>query len=636
MFRGKIVSTFLEFETKKFLITLFVIVLLVCIPQINVTSYLQSTITTKFILFVYFCAVLFGISSFWILKSQVTILSLSRLDIVLVALLIYIVTNRYLFQTNYSFSIRYIELLGMGFLYLIFKTLDIKAFYWLLLAIVISGIIQAVYGNLQLLGYYSSNHSGFKLTGSYFNPGPYAGFLTSVFPIALGLYLFREKVISSLVLFDASKKRGLILNTTTKLLFEYVPLLGIISIVLIIPATQSRASWLAVLISSLLLFEPRYHIIKMLFKQLNKVKKIILIAGSILIMGAALFGVYYFKKGSSDGRLFIWKVTTEIIKDNPFFGVGFDRFKAHYMNYQAHYFSEHGETQEALVADNTYYAFNEFIQFITEQGVFGFIILTLILYYIIKTSARKENQELSVILKISLLSIGVFAFFSYPMEILPIKLIMLVSLAGLALLDQSKIKLSHFKISSPIEIALKTSVIGSILLITVFCFNYVNRLDASFKNWKFAQSSYQYGDYESAIEEYEDAYPELKNNGEFLMNYGKALSVYKQNRKAVEILEQAKTHLNTTIIETALGDTYKNIKQYKEAETAYKHAANMIPSRFYPFYLIAKLYDESGQKEKAVVMAKNILEKEIKIPSTAIKEIQQEMKNIITKNELFN
>ncbi|WP_187269363.1 O-antigen ligase family protein [Algibacter pacificus] len=505
------------------------------------------------------------------------------------------------------------------------------------MAIVISGIIQAVYGNLQLLGYYPSNHSGFKLTGSYFNPGPYAGFLASVFPIALGLYLFREKVINSLVLFNASTKRDLILNTITKLSFEYVPLLGIISIVLIIPATQSRAAWLAVLIISLLLFELRYQILKTLFKQLTNLKKAILIAGSVLIIGISLFGIYHLKKGSSDGRLFIWKTATEIIKDNPFFGVGFDRFKAYYMNYQAHYFSEHGETPEALVADNSYYAFNEFIQFITEQGVFGFIILILILYFIIRTPARKENQELSVILKISLLSIGVFAFFSYPMEILPIKLIMVVLLAGLALLDQNKImRFQNIKIAFPLKFVLKTSMVACIIIITVFSFNYVNRLDASFKNWQLAISSYQYGDYESAIQEYEEAYPKLKNNGEFLMNYGKVLSVYKQDKKAIEILEQAKTHLNTTIIETALGDAYKNIEQYKESEIAYKHAANMIPSRFYPFYLLAKLYEESNQKEKAVTMAKTILNKEVKIPSTAIKEIKTEMKHIITKNELFN
>ncbi|WP_161785315.1 O-antigen ligase family protein [Jejuia pallidilutea] len=504
------------------------------------------------------------------------------------------------------------------------------------MAIVISGTIQAVYGNLQLLGYFPSNHSGFKLTGGFFNPGPYAGFLVSVFPIALGLYLFKEEVVNRLQ-FDMENKRFLHVNTFIKYAVEYIPLIGIISIILVIPATQSRASWLALTISSSLLLVLRYEILKKLFNHLSKLKKVVLVTTVILIIGVSLLGVYHFKKGSSDGRLFIWKVSTKMINDNPLFGVGFDRFKAHYMDYQANYFAINGETQEALVADNTYYAFNEFIQFVVENGVIGVFLFISVLYVIIKFSSAKENNYLSTILKTSLLSIGVFAFFSYPVQILPIKLIIVVLLAALSKLGQNKIKpFINFKIGTRIKLTLKAFVIGGVLTTTIFSFKYIYKLNTGFKNWQLALNSYQYSDYESAIQEYEAAYPELKNNGEFLMNYGKALSIYKQDKKAIQILEKAKTHLNTTIIETTLGDAYKNIKQYNEAEIAYKHAANMIPSRFYPPYLLAKLYDESGQKEKALVMAKTILEKEVKIPSTAIKEIQQEMKHVITKNKLFN
>ena len=344
----------------------------------------------------------------------------------------------------------------------------------------------------------------------------------------------------------------------------------------------------------------------------------------------SLLGIYHFKKGSSDGRLFIWKVSTEIIKDNPVFGVGFDRFKGHYMNYQADYFLKYGETKDALVADNTYYAFNEFVQVITENGIVGFILIIFVIYYIVKTTALKENNYLNTIIKISLLSIGVFAFFSYPMEILPIKLILVVLLASIAKLDQNQIKLlQSFKTNSSIRLALKTLVGVGILITIFFSFKHVNKLKTSFKNWELALNSYQYGDYESAIQKYEEAYPEFDKNGEFLMNYGKALSIYKQDEKAIQILERAKTYLNTTIIETALGDAYKNQKRYKEAEIAYEHAANMIPIRFYPLYLLAKLYEENNETEKAFDMANTILDKDVKIPSTAIQEIQAEMKNII-------
>ena len=57
----------------------------------------------------------------------------------------------------------------------------------------------------------------------------------------------------------------------------------------------------------------------------------------------------------------------------------------------------------------------------------------------------------------------------------------------------------------------------------------------------------------------------------------------------------------------------------------------MNPSRFYPKYLLAKLYDETGQSEKAVFIANELLQKNVKIESTAIEEIKTEMLEIIKK-----
>lgn len=56
----------------------------------------------------------------------------------------------------------------------------------------------------------------------------------------------------------------------------------------------------------------------------------------------------------------------------------------------------------------------------------------------------------------------------------------------------------------------------------------------------------------------------------------------------------------------------------------------MNPSRFYPKYLLAKLYNETGL-EKAVFTANELLQKQVKIKSTAIEDIKEEMKNIIEK-----
>ena len=172
----------------------------------------------------------------------------------------YITINRYLIQSLLGFSIRYIELLGLSFLYLVLRSISLKNYPWLLLTIVLSGIIQAVYGNLQLFGYYSSNHSGFKMTGSFFNPGPYAGFLVSVWVVALGMYLFKDTLISRMLLQINTKI--IVLNKLIKYIFEYIPILGLISIALVLPALKSRASWIATIIATGVLLELRYHFVK--------------------------------------------------------------------------------------------------------------------------------------------------------------------------------------------------------------------------------------------------------------------------------------------------------------------------------------------------------------------------------------
>lgn len=119
--------------------------------------------------------------------------------------------------------------------------------------------------------------------------------------------------------------------------------------------------------------------------------------------------------------------------------------------------------------------------------------------------------------------------------------------------------------------------------------------------------------------------------GDFLTNYGKALSMAGKHQKAIEVFQQATTYYPNTIVYTALSDSYKETGQIKKAETAYLQSWHMNPSLFYPKYLLAKLYDESGQNEKAVFTANELLQKQAKIESTAIEEIKTEMLEIIEK-----
>jgi hypothetical protein len=54
------------------------------------------------------------------------------------------------------------------------------------MAFVVTGLAEAVWGLMQLYGFSASQHYLYKTTGSFFNPGPYSGWLATVFPMAPG------------------------------------------------------------------------------------------------------------------------------------------------------------------------------------------------------------------------------------------------------------------------------------------------------------------------------------------------------------------------------------------------------------------------------------------------------------------
>ena len=74
-----------------------------------------------------------------------------------------------------------------------------------------------------------------------------------------------------------------------------------------------------------------------------------------------------------------------------------------------------------------------------------------------------------------------------------------------------------------------------------------------------------------------------------------------------------------------LGKNYQALKQYDRAEKAYVQAAHMIPHRIYPLYLLALLYREMGDMEKARDMARQVIQKAPKVMSDAVKEMKAEL-----------
>ena len=658
---------------------LLLFILLLALPSINMDSLMNGTQSGKSIFFLYSVTI---ISALWIIRfwlnQELIKIKLSTIDLLLATVVLYILLRNN--REELVHSLLFIELAGLSILYFISRQQTHQGYLMVLLALVAGGLVQAIYGNLQLWGYFPSHHGIFKMTGSFFNPGPYSGYLAAVFPVSLGFYLFnisvsvptQHPIITKLNSYSIRVKTFFKKIPFSNRLFynngkgEYTSekqverpantyyytlksfaLISIISMCLVLPASRSRAAWLAVVISSSYLLWIKYLPLRQLKARVNTPAKRFLLVSSLVILLISIgSGLYYFKKGSADGRLLIWKVSAEMIKDKPIFGHGADKFAANYMNYQAAYFKPNPDVPEAIHADNVTYAYNEFLKLTVENGIVGLLLALGVIWglFFWKSKKSEEGRRQKLINPIllaargGLLSILVFALFSYPSDILPIRMLLVLFMAMVASHQRSLFRLGR-KETAPLpsqrEVFAGTAVLYAALAVALVAVypasQYLTRQYQAYQSWKDASDIYNVGAYPECLDDFELAYPHLKTNGAFLVQYGKALEMAEKYESSITILNQAKGNLNNTILYTCLGNNYKALGRNAEAEQAYLHAWNMAPARFYPLYLLAKLYDETGQQEKAAVMAKEVMEKEVKIESTAVEEIKEEMRKIIGK-----
>lgn len=86
------------------------------------------------------------------------------------------------------------------------------------------------------------------------------------------------------------------------------------------------------------------------------------------------------KMDSSLGRIHIWKLSLRLLTNQTFWqGIGHNQFNVHYNHLQASHFEETGiASKEALLANDGYYAFNEFIHWGIELGWWAGVLLLLI------------------------------------------------------------------------------------------------------------------------------------------------------------------------------------------------------------------------------------------------------------------
>jgi tetratricopeptide (TPR) repeat protein len=151
----------------------------------------------------------------------------------------------------------------------------------------------------------------------------------------------------------------------------------------------------------------------------------------------------------------------------------------------------------------------------------------------------------------------------------------------------------------------------------------------AYRYWNLLTSDLRSGNCNDILPEYEMLYEKLRHEKTFLSEYARCLSTAGYYEQGNTVYKQYLLHSADPEIYIAMGNNYKSMGDSEQAEKSYIHALHITPNRHYPLYLLMILYRETGQNDKALQTAQNLLEKQVKIPSQVIRKMKEEAKKII-------
>lgn len=494
--------------------------------------------------------------------------------------------------------------------------------------LVLIAVLEGMIGGMQLYGFSASNHGLFPMTGTFFNPGPFGGFLGMLFPLALYQFLHfsnKENRLRSLL----GKRKAVWMAYTT----GWLSFVCIVVSVLVLPASMSRASWLGLFAGSLwvmMQYEPIQSRVRSWRKSIPIGKWLYALLILLCVAGGSL--LYFLKPHSVDGRLLMWKQAFFTLIGHPF-GVGLGKYGAAVAQTQAAYFeSGRAVAGEVDRADAPFFAFNEFLQIGVESGFLALILLLLLLFVSFRSARRSGRHGVFG----SLLSLCVFASFSYPFNVLPFLIVFVFLLAMSQPVTESlptSIGFMRGKKSRSFQwghsMSFGLSILSAVLVLTIV-FNRYEYYKA-YKEWANCKLLLENELFLDASEKFEPLVPYLGDDTNFLYDCARACSESKDYAASNEFLKKAMQFSGDPMMLNLYGRNCVSLKQYQAAELYFKKAYQVIPNRIYPLYLLGRLYFQTEQYVEAKRIADKVFAHKILVPSRAIDEMKDSLKTMLKK-----
>lgn len=439
-------------------------------------------------------------------------------------------------------------------------------------------------GFMQLAGREASRHHLFDVTGTFFNPGPYAIFVAVVLAVSVAWWYRHGEAF-------AGRGRWIRVGAWS------VAAVAVFCFPVLV-ATWSRTAWVAVAVAAACLLWKAHR------------RMVLWGMGVAVCAGVA---AYFLKQGSADGRLLMTMVAGRAWAGEWLCGHGLGGYAQAYGAAQEAFFAVRSGSPLSVVAGSPEYAFNGVLGVGVEQGVLGAVpALVLGLWSLAVLCRRGEVSAYGWLVLL------VSSLFSYPFALWPFLSLAVAWVALAASLEAGTAEVRWWK----------RTAVWPVVAVGGWCVwnlsdNTVRRVEAyeEFRRVRGVQDV-------AFLEDYRKKYEDLKAYPDFLFTFGTALREAGRYNESNAMLRQGTRVSCDPVFYTLMGNNYRDLGAVAEAESAYRKAFGMLPGRMYPLYRLMKFYEAEGQMRKAEEMARQIIAFRPKVDSPAVREMKNEAKKL--------
>jgi tetratricopeptide (TPR) repeat protein len=465
--------------------------------------------------------------------------------------------------------------------------------YLLLLVIAAFCVKETYLGYFQLFQNLGKINGQEICKGSFSNSGPFGCFLS---------------LCASLFIAVSTGKSNKIIRIPLAILTALASILMV--------STLSRASVFSFAVSMFFLFMKKDK-----FSAFIRKNRIYLIL-AVSLLGA---GAYLVKKPSADGRLLMARINMQMIMKGGLSGAGWGNYGGAYGEAQAHFFADYLDSDSdeidieripenlRRVADCPTNAFNEYLKMGVESGPIAMILLVGLVVTGIISAYRSDNYWCY-----PLITVSVFACFSYPFQVGVLLLLFIICLASTGSENESKgTRMSFFLI-----------MIAVLIPVYRFHVSVVNGMDFRFRAsgikgmFENRQNRYAIFGYGSL--------PDGLYDEKVIFEYGQSLNASGNYTMSDSLLAIGTSISCDPMFWNVMGNNSLLQGKYREAEQRYKHAFYIVPNRLYPLYLMAKLYYAEGDTARFLNMADKIESFVPKVESVQTERLRSEIRELKT------